>query len=372
MYSDNLNAVTPTLLDAIDRQMLTVTPGARLIDVIQQMSNTRCEEVASPGSAPRRVSCAMVVEANQIVGIFTERDIVRLSAKGDGFENLTVGDVMTSPVTTLGESQLEDVFAVLFLFRRYRIRHLPIVDDHDQLIGVVTPGSIRRVLRPANLLKMRRVADVMTSEVLHAPREATVLSLAQQMAEHRVSCIVIVDTDSERTRHNELTALTPVGIVTERDIVQFQALQLSLHTLTAQDVMSSPLFLLSPNDSLWTAHSEMHRRRVRRLVVSWNWGLKLGIVTQTSLLRVFDPIEMYGIIESLQRTLTQIKDAESIAQTSLMAKAERDSRDIPSLLLDIETRLICLADPTQFSAQHQQELIQGALKILQQVQAMMG
>ena len=279
---------------------------------------------------------------------------------------------MTSPVTTLSESKLEDVFAVLFLFRRYRIRHLPIVDDQDQLVGVVTPGSIRRVLRPANLLKMRRVADVMTSEVLHAPRETTVLSLAQQMAEHRVSCIVIVDTDSERTPRNELTALTPVGIVTERDIVQFQALQLSLNTLTAQEVMSSPLFLLSPTDSLWTAHSEMQQRRVRRLVVSWNWGLKLGIVTQTSLLKVFDPIEMYSIIESLQRTLTQIKDAESIAQASVGAVPGRDQIDIPALLLDIEARLICLADPNQFSAQHQQELIQGALVMLQQVRAVMG
>ncbi|MEO0457479.1 MAG: CBS domain-containing protein [Cyanobacteria bacterium P01_A01_bin.114] len=381
MNPDSLQAVTPTLLDAIDQKVLTVTPETGLTQVLQQMSAARSEGGIA-GS--RQLSCALVVENDRLVGIFTERDIVRMTAKKLAFGKLTVGEVMTSPVTTLSESAFQDIFAVLFLFRRYRIRHLPIVDAQDQLIGVVTPESIRQVLRPANLLKMRRVADIMSPDVLHTTRDTSVLSLAQQMAEHQVSCIVIVDIDRDEGRQNELAAITPIGIVTERDIVQFQALQLSLQTLTAQDVMSSPLFLLSPEDSLWAAHQEMQQRRVRRLVVSWNWGNNLGLVTQTSLLKVFDPIEMYGIIESLQRTLHQIKgvratDAERLPQPaaapatdSLAAVPANIPADIPALLLDIETRLLCLTDPTQFSTQQQQDLVQGALISLQQVQASMA
>lgn len=71
--------------------------------------------------------------------------------------------------------------------------------------------------------------------------------------------------------------------------------------------MSTPLFLLTPEDSLWKAHQEMQRRHVRRLVVSWNGGKGLGIVTQTSLLKVFDPVEMYEVIETLQRTIKQLE-----------------------------------------------------------------
>ncbi|MEL7315933.1 MAG: CBS domain-containing protein, partial [Cyanobacteria bacterium J06559_3] len=67
----------------------------------------------------------------------------------------------------------------------------------------------------------------------------------------------------------------------------------------AQTVMSSPLLLLNPKDSLWTAHQEMQQRRVGRLVVSWNWGRGLGIVTQTSLLRVFDP-DQSEMLETVQ------------------------------------------------------------------------
>ncbi|MDJ0567515.1 MAG: hypothetical protein QNJ53_00560 [Pleurocapsa sp. MO_192.B19] len=71
--------------------------------------------------------------------------------------------------------------------------------------------------------------------------------------------------------------------------------------------MSTPLFLLNPEDSLLVANQEMQRRRVRRLVVSWNWGQGLGIITQTSMLRIFDPMEMYGVIETLQSTVQQLE-----------------------------------------------------------------
>ncbi len=125
------------------------------------------------------------------------------------------------------------------------------------------------------------------------------------MAEHRVSCVVITEADEAEN------ILIPVGIITERDILQFRFLEANLHCLEAQQVMSSPLFLLSPEDSLLSAHQEMQRRRVRRLVVSWNWGQGLGIITQTSMLRVFDPMEMYEVIETLQSTVQQLKQEKA-------------------------------------------------------------
>jgi signal-transduction protein with cAMP-binding, CBS, and nucleotidyltransferase domain len=124
------------------------------------------------------------------------------------------------------------------------------------------------------------------------------------MAEHQVSCVVITKSASGNDAES---GWKPVGIVTERDIVQFHALGLNLPQIQARTVMSTPLFLLSPEDSLWSAHQEMQQRRVQRLVVSWDWGAKLAIVTQTSLLRIFDPLEMYGVIETLQITVAQLE-----------------------------------------------------------------
>lgn len=311
-------AVTPSLASAINRHVLRVSPSDSIADVISQMSAIEGDQCSVTNTAiastKARVSCALITENNQVVGIITERDIVRLTATQSSpaasLADIPVSTVMTSPVKTMEASAFQDIFAVLFLFRRYRIRHLPIVNSDNQLIGVVTPASIREVLRPANLLRIRRVADVMSKEVVQAPASASVMFLAQVMAENRVSCVVIVDTtvasDSELTS-GDVSDCQPVGIVTERDIVRFQYLGLNLQKLTAREVMSAPLHLLDPQDSLWAAHEAMQERRVRRLVVSWNWGQGLGIVTQTSLLRVFDPIEMCGIIDSLQQTVRQLK-----------------------------------------------------------------
>lgn len=299
---DSPQLQTPT--DAIDSEPLIVAPETPLLEVIGLMSQSpfsRCELDAGDlaPSPTLRSSCVLIMEGEQLQGIFTERDIVRLAAAGQSMEGVAIADVMIHPVRTLSQDNLQDVFAVLFLFRRYRIRHLPIVDAENNLVGIISSETLRQILKPANLLKIRRVAEVMSTAVVQADPEVSVLSLAQQMAEHRVSCVVIVDQSGETPQ--------PIGIVTERDIVQFQSLQLNLAKQQAQDVMSSPLFLLSPEDSLWMVHQEMQRRRVRRFVVSWNWGQGLGIVTQSSFLRVFDPMEMYSIIETLQRTVAQLE-----------------------------------------------------------------
>ncbi len=301
----------PQVVDAIDREPLIVTPAMPLIQVIELMSQRRgqsCSLEEVPDVTRRTQgcsSCVLVMEGEAVQGIVTERDMVRLAARQLDASETAVSAVMASPVISLPQSDLRDVFSALFLFRRYRIRHLVILDSDERLVGVVSQSSLREIVRPANLLKMRRVADVMTNPVIYAYESTPVLELAKLMAEHRVSCIVIIEEDPELDlRH---IGLIPVGIVTERDLVQFQALQLELASLEARDVMSAPLFLLNPKDSLLTAYEEMQQRRVRRLVVSWDWGKGLGIVTQTSLLRIFDPMEMYGVIESLQDTVKTLE-----------------------------------------------------------------
>lgn len=318
MEFNDQSFTSPDLKTAIDREPLIISPATSLTEAIAlmgQVRNLSCETASdrldSEFTIPERnrSGCALIMTGSKLLGILTERDIVRLTAEKLVFETVTVADVMTQPVITLASSNFQDIFAALFLFRRYRIRHLPVIDEADRLLGVISPETIRQAMRPANLLKLRRVRDVMSKNIVHAPATDTVLSVAQLMAESRVSCVIITEADEEEE------ILLPVGIITERDILQFQSLQTRLDNIEAGQVMSTPLFLLSPEDSLLAAHQEMQRRRVRRLVVSWNWGQGLGIITQTSMLRIFDPMEMYGTIEALQSTVQQLEreKAELIA-----------------------------------------------------------
>ncbi|NMG20570.1 CBS domain-containing protein [Brasilonema bromeliae] len=310
MLLDDLRLSEPAIETAVDYKPLTVTPETLLVDVITLMNQKRIHScslsrVNSPLNGltvhPTGSSCVLVIKNTKVLGIFTERDIVRLTADEVDFRKVTIAQVMTQPVMTLEQATFQDVFAALFLFRRYRIRHLPIVGQKGELIGVISHESIRRILRPVHLLKFMRVADVMTTQVIRASMSASVLTLAQVMAEFRISCVVITE-DQPPLDLGQFVHI-PIGIVTEEDIVQFQAMEVNLSEVLAQTVMSTQLFVLNPEDSLWTALVEMQRQQTRRLVVSWDRGIGLGIVTQTSLLRVLDPVQMYGVIQTLQQTV---------------------------------------------------------------------
>lgn len=388
MQIDDSLIGVPSLEDAIDRHPLVVSPDTPLTDVVALMSQTRGNscfvwgvDAKSRTNSQRgaRSSCVLVMQRTELLGIFTERDIVKLTAAGADFATVKIAEVMVHPVITLSEESFQDIFAPLFLFRRYRIRHLAIVNEYKQMVGTVSPESIRQVLRPSNLLKMRRVSDVMTTEVIHGPPTASVISLAQMMATHRVSCIVIV---KKETFEDVLPAFKPVGIVTERDIVQYQALGLNLHETEAKVVMSTPLFLLEPNDSLWFAHQEMQRRHLQRLVVSWDWGAKLGIVTQSSLLRIFDPLEIYGVLETLQQTIVQLENekAEYLREQNVADKVsvEKDasqlkledamvSENLDTLVSRIKNRIEHLLDNPDLSVDIQQIYLNSALKDIQEV-----
>ncbi len=305
MQYDDLLLSEPSIEAAIDENPLIVAPETLLVDVIAFMNQQRIDGksvIDSPSlnlaKHQARSSCVLVMLGKELVGIFTERDIVRLTALSVNFQGVTIAEVMTQPVITLSQAEFTDIFGALFLFRRYRIRHLPIIGPSGEVIGVVSPESIRSIITPAHLLKVIRIADVMSTQVISAPKTASVLSLAQVMAEYRVSCVVIAEEEAKLDLGRFIRI--PIGIVTERDIVKYQAMQLNLAEVQAQTVMSAPLFLLNPEDSLWTAHREMQRRRVRRLVVSWDEGKGLGLVTQSSLLRMLDPIQMHGVMETLQ------------------------------------------------------------------------
>ena len=88
----------------------------------------------------RRIGALCVVRDGNLVGVFTERDILTrvVSAQLDP-ATTRVADVMTSPVITCGpRGRTEDCAAVM---SHERIRHLPVVDG-GKLVGIVSTGDL--------------------------------------------------------------------------------------------------------------------------------------------------------------------------------------------------------------------------------------
>jgi CBS domain-containing protein len=87
------------------------------------------------------VGSVAVCEGERLVGIFTERDVLRLAGEGPDFSEAKVADVMTRRPVTISPD--DDILAAAKLMSERQIRHLPVVQG-ENLLGMV---GIREVLR---------------------------------------------------------------------------------------------------------------------------------------------------------------------------------------------------------------------------------
>jgi len=92
------------------------------------------------------VGALPVIESDssrKLVGIVTDRDIaIRAVADGRDLGSVTVSDVMSKGATTAKASDsVDDVMQVM---GREQVRRIPIVDDRDQLVGIVSQADVVR------------------------------------------------------------------------------------------------------------------------------------------------------------------------------------------------------------------------------------
>jgi len=105
-----------------------INPATKVIDAIHQMNR-------------HKIGALVVMEADQVVGIFTERDVLR-RVVGEFLNpnDVCVGDVMTREVVVCRpEHRLDEIAAIL---QQRRIRHLPVVDESGHLHGLISIGDV--------------------------------------------------------------------------------------------------------------------------------------------------------------------------------------------------------------------------------------
>jgi CBS domain-containing protein len=90
--------------------------------------------------AERRIGAVPIVDGGTVIGIFSERDVIRCVAQhGAGALDRPVREGMTAPAVTV-EPQ-DPVIGALSLMSRRRIRHLPVLDG-GTLVGFVSIGDL--------------------------------------------------------------------------------------------------------------------------------------------------------------------------------------------------------------------------------------
>ena len=149
------NAETINLLalnKAIKTNPTIVTPDTLVIDAIALManqgqnalghSNTSNIQTAITTTNNQQTDCLLIAEDFHIHGILTPSDIVRLILSRKNLTETKIAEVMTRQVVTLKQSQNHDIFTALQLMRQHGISYLPILDEQEEIIGIVSQDSL--------------------------------------------------------------------------------------------------------------------------------------------------------------------------------------------------------------------------------------
>jgi CBS domain-containing protein len=91
-----------------------------------------------------------VLDGKKVIGLITDRDIVvRAIADGKDLNNVRVNEVMTKQVRSVKEDSSVD--EVLNLMSSAEIRRVPVVNNSDELVGIVSIGDLARTNRDGKI-----------------------------------------------------------------------------------------------------------------------------------------------------------------------------------------------------------------------------
>lgn len=251
----------------------------------------------------RGISCLVVVEAGRPVGIITERNILWAAAhKGVIFADRPVRELMSSPVVTISEQAL--LVEACQLMTGKRLRHLVMVDAAGKATGVLTQSDLVKRLGYDSLAAVRKVAEIMTREVVTSPGSITVREAVGRMAECSISCLLVARDGR------------PAGIITERDVVRLLLDSPQLGRLNLYDIMSCPVVCVEEDRPVYEAAILMKKHKVRRLVVVDDDRRVLGLVTQTDIVRAMSS----KYVRTLESALEEKNEALQAVGKSLVQK----------------------------------------------------
>jgi CBS domain-containing protein len=107
------------------------------------------------------VGSLLVMDGENVAGIFTERDYLRrMTLEGRDDKETAVRDVMSSPLVVVTPQNTIDECMAMMTDRR--IRHLPVVDGGD-VVGIVSIGDIVKFKSKQQSFEIKYLTDYITA-----------------------------------------------------------------------------------------------------------------------------------------------------------------------------------------------------------------
>lgn len=256
---------------------------------------------AAAAMQARRCSSILVMEDGKPVGIWTERDALSVDFTDPAQFTQPIRAVMSSPVLTIsGDTPLRSVAA---LFKRDGLRHYLVVDESQQVLGILSQTDVVEHQGIEHYLHMRTVGSVVRRDVPRLAATASLTDAIDSMRQRATAAILVAFPDGSH------------GILTERDLVRLIVERSGERPLG--ELASWPLLTVPPDLSLYRARELLSKNQVRHIGVQ-DGSTLLGLV---SFAEIMSDIEV-SYVRDLQRAL-EIRDRALSASRRSLHLAER-------------------------------------------------
>ncbi|MEL6940471.1 MAG: ATP-binding protein [Cyanobacteria bacterium J06598_1] len=118
----------------INTQPLTATPQTRLSKVVALIA-------ANP-----EASCVVVIYRRKVSGLVTRADLLKAIAAHENWPQIRLSVVMTRAAITVMASESKTLTSLLEQFKQHRISHLPVVNEAQQLVGLIERSQLLQAL----------------------------------------------------------------------------------------------------------------------------------------------------------------------------------------------------------------------------------
>lgn len=306
--------------------------------ILECSPDTSLQEAAQRMSA-MKVSSVLVVENDEPIGIWTERDVLKLNFSRPQFLQMPIRQVMSSPVKTVPTSlSLQEL---TIRFRDERLRHYVVVNEQGYRCGMVSQTDVVVNQGIEHYLKLRSIDSVVHRGLQSLSQHASIDEVAKLMRSAGVDAVAVEFDDNSW------------GIITERDMVR----NIAKHdgSKLAGDIASKPMVTVSELASLYRVRNMLIESRLRHIGVTADDGRLVGIVSFRDILSSME----LTYVQELQQALRERDEALSISQRNLMLAEQVIESSLEGIMVtDLQSNIIAVNPAfTRLTGYSAQEII---------------
>jgi len=272
-----------TIAIVAKKKVVTATPTAPIMGVAKQMIEHKFRRmpITRPGS-------------NQLIGIVTLMDMVDYFGGGTKFQVVVKRyqgnffKAANAPVELIMRENppritiYDDVEDAVELMLEEKVGVLPVVNEEEKVVGIITEGDIVRFF--AGKISGTKVGDVMSRNVCYIRDNVTIRTVMQVMVSSGFRRLPIVDENKKPV--GMASAFSVLKLITSKEAVGFmqmgklsELLERSVKLVTSEEIIG-----IGPDADLGEAATVMFKNKADCLLVQEN-GELVGILTERDLLR---------------------------------------------------------------------------------------